>query len=355
MAEIDYYKILGVPNDATTSQIRSRYKDLALKLHPDHEGDVNLMALINEAYATLSDVQKRAAYDNKSKGGNNSYSYAKSSSSSHRSYDYQRRGTQGQQQQTHKTDNTSYQSSGAKQSYSQPKSESAKKPPTDQEAEREKERRHRPSNLHFILKYPYVLPGIFGLCTVGAGWSSPYVNRTHWIVGTAVGVGVFSYLYQRLGVFAVQKAKKRKEKWASMAINKDDERAGIIGTVAATIVLLGFVVLSAYSGPVKAITSSSNITPAQAVIDSKNQYYAPTNAASFTAADETEVATSCMSLRGISSYAYSTKVRYCGCSLGSIEQNYTPTEISEANANGNFTELETQSQNTINQYCSSLL
>lgn len=63
MAEIDYYKILGVSKDASTSEIRTRYRILAKKFHSDHQGDDSVMSLINEAYHVLSNTQKRYEYD----------------------------------------------------------------------------------------------------------------------------------------------------------------------------------------------------------------------------------------------------------------------------------------------------
>ena len=39
MAEIDYYKILGVSKEANASQIKARYQLLAKKFHLDHVGD----------------------------------------------------------------------------------------------------------------------------------------------------------------------------------------------------------------------------------------------------------------------------------------------------------------------------
>jgi formylglycine-generating enzyme required for sulfatase activity len=64
----DYYRILGVLDDAEDIVIRAAYRALAQRYHPDRwQGDVGeatrRMAQINEAYAVLSDAVKRAAYD----------------------------------------------------------------------------------------------------------------------------------------------------------------------------------------------------------------------------------------------------------------------------------------------------
>ena len=65
----DYYQILGVKKDASSSDIKKAYRRLALKFHPDKNPDddgffVNMFKDINEAYKTLSDPDKRSLYDN---------------------------------------------------------------------------------------------------------------------------------------------------------------------------------------------------------------------------------------------------------------------------------------------------
>ena len=63
----DYYKILGVEKNADASAIKKAYRKLALKYHPDKtKGDKTLeekFKKISEAYAVLSDPEKRNQYD----------------------------------------------------------------------------------------------------------------------------------------------------------------------------------------------------------------------------------------------------------------------------------------------------
>mmetsp|Transcript_98902 Transcript_98902/g.176210 ORF Transcript_98902/g.176210 Transcript_98902/m.176210 type:complete len:339 (-) Transcript_98902:353-1369(-) len=64
----DYYKVLGVPRDATDAQLKKAYRKLALKWHPDKNKDNAAAASekfkeVGEAFAVLSDPKKRAVYD----------------------------------------------------------------------------------------------------------------------------------------------------------------------------------------------------------------------------------------------------------------------------------------------------
>jgi curved DNA-binding protein len=67
MAETDYYKILGVNKTASKNEIKKAYRKLAMKYHPDHtKGDKSAEETfknISEAYAVLSDKEKRKQYD----------------------------------------------------------------------------------------------------------------------------------------------------------------------------------------------------------------------------------------------------------------------------------------------------
>ena len=59
----DYYKILGVPPNASDDEIRKAYYRLAHKYHPDKGGDAEKFKEVNEAYRILSDKEKRRQYD----------------------------------------------------------------------------------------------------------------------------------------------------------------------------------------------------------------------------------------------------------------------------------------------------
>ncbi|MGH8183085.1 MAG: DnaJ C-terminal domain-containing protein [Rhodanobacteraceae bacterium] len=68
----DYYKTLGVKQGAGDDEIKSAYRKLARKYHPDKNkeaGAEDKFKAISEAYEVLHDKQKRAAYDNLRAGG----------------------------------------------------------------------------------------------------------------------------------------------------------------------------------------------------------------------------------------------------------------------------------------------
>jgi molecular chaperone DnaJ len=66
MTDRDYYEILGVPRNASNEEIKKAFRGLARQYHPDvsqAEDSEERFKEINEAYAVLSDAEKRAAYD----------------------------------------------------------------------------------------------------------------------------------------------------------------------------------------------------------------------------------------------------------------------------------------------------
>jgi len=70
----DFYKVLGVTRDCGDDDLKRAYRKLAMKYHPDRNPADKEMAeemfkRIGEAYETLSDREKRAAYDRYGKDG----------------------------------------------------------------------------------------------------------------------------------------------------------------------------------------------------------------------------------------------------------------------------------------------
>jgi molecular chaperone DnaJ len=63
----DYYEVLGVPRDVDPSTLKTKYRELALKFHPDQnpdnpEAEAHFKE-VSEAYTVLSDAEARARYD----------------------------------------------------------------------------------------------------------------------------------------------------------------------------------------------------------------------------------------------------------------------------------------------------
>ncbi len=76
--KINYYEVLGVKDTATEQEIKKAYRKLAVQWHPDKNADNKEVAeekfkSISEAYAVLSDKEKKEEYDNFRRfgGGNN--------------------------------------------------------------------------------------------------------------------------------------------------------------------------------------------------------------------------------------------------------------------------------------------
>jgi molecular chaperone DnaJ len=66
LAEKDFYAVLGVPKGASKDQIKDAYRKLAMQFHPDRNkspGAEEKFKEISEAYAVLSDDEKRKQYD----------------------------------------------------------------------------------------------------------------------------------------------------------------------------------------------------------------------------------------------------------------------------------------------------
>jgi curved DNA-binding protein CbpA len=63
---VDHYRVLGVPRDASVNEIRSAYRRLARRHHPDvnpRAGGSQRFRALARAYETLSDPSERARYD----------------------------------------------------------------------------------------------------------------------------------------------------------------------------------------------------------------------------------------------------------------------------------------------------
>ena len=66
MAKKDYYEVLGIEKNTSLDEIKKAYKKLALQYHPDRnkeKGAEEKFKEISEAYAVLSDKEKKSAYD----------------------------------------------------------------------------------------------------------------------------------------------------------------------------------------------------------------------------------------------------------------------------------------------------
>ncbi len=61
----NYYEVIGVSRDATADEIKKKFRELAMKTHPDKtkEDSENEMAELNKAYEVLSDKEQKEKYD----------------------------------------------------------------------------------------------------------------------------------------------------------------------------------------------------------------------------------------------------------------------------------------------------
>ena len=73
---INLYEVLNVKKDCSRNKIKKEYRKLVIIYHPDKGGDTKIFELINKAYETLIDEDKRKDYDK-------SYSLWKQSNNDH--------------------------------------------------------------------------------------------------------------------------------------------------------------------------------------------------------------------------------------------------------------------------------
>lgn len=66
MNQENYYQILNISPDAGQAEIKTAYREMAKKFHPDinrEQGSEEIFKIIQEAYEVLSDPERRRQYD----------------------------------------------------------------------------------------------------------------------------------------------------------------------------------------------------------------------------------------------------------------------------------------------------
>ncbi len=117
MIFVDYYKVLGVDKTATTAEIKSAYRKLARKYHPDlNPNDKDAKAnfqQINEANEVLSDPVKRKKYDQYGKDWKHSEQFENAKQYQDQSSDYSGQRSSGRQSESDFSDFFEYMFGGA--------------------------------------------------------------------------------------------------------------------------------------------------------------------------------------------------------------------------------------------------
>ena len=65
---MNHYQTLGIEPTASEAEVKQAFKEKAMKTHPDKGGNEEQFKMVNEAYATLRDQDKRAMYDHELSG-----------------------------------------------------------------------------------------------------------------------------------------------------------------------------------------------------------------------------------------------------------------------------------------------
>ncbi|CAM9199872.1 unnamed protein product [Pylaiella littoralis] len=76
MAHVEYYEFLGVSRDASDEALKKAYRRLALKYHPDKNGDPELFKRLTDTYDVLRSAEKRKLYDLHGPGFDKGHSHA---------------------------------------------------------------------------------------------------------------------------------------------------------------------------------------------------------------------------------------------------------------------------------------